>query len=126
MSSARTARRRSKPGTRNQYNTGLQQAIGKFLLVDANYFWKFTDTAYDFDVLFNTPITFPISWRKCKLDGVGARLSTTNLKGFQAYMTLGHTRARFFGPETGGLIFNSPVNVSASSASTTTRRTSRP
>ncbi len=101
-----------KPGTRNQFNTGLQQAIGKILLVDANYFWKFTDTAYDFDVLFNTPITFPIAWRKSKLDGVGARVSTTNLKGFQAYMTLGHTRARFFGPETGGLIFNSPVNVS--------------
>jgi hypothetical protein len=101
-----------KPGTRNQFNTGLQQAIGKFLLVDANYFWKYTDTAYDFDVLFNTPITFPIAWRKSKLDGVGARISTINLKGFQAYMTLGHTRARFFGPETGGLIFNSPVNAS--------------
>ncbi len=101
-----------KPGTRNQFNTGLQQAIGKFLLVDANYFWKYTNTAYDFDVLFNTPITFPIAWRKSKLDGVGARVSTTNIKGFQAYMTLGHTRARFFGPEAGGLIFNSPVNVS--------------
>jgi len=101
-----------KPGTRNEFNTGLQQAFGKFLLVDANYFWKYTDSAYDFDVLFNTPITFPIAWRKSKLDGVGARISTTNLKGFQAYMTLGHTRARFFGPETGGLIFNSPVNSS--------------
>ncbi|SPE41009.1 TonB-dependent receptor (fragment) [Candidatus Sulfopaludibacter sp. SbA3] len=101
-----------KPGVRNQFNTGLQQAIGRFLLMDANYFWKYTDTAYDFDVLFNTPVTFPIAWRKSKLDGVGARISTTSLKGFQAYMTLGHTRARFFGPETGGLIFNSPVNAS--------------
>ena len=101
-----------RPGTRNQYNAGLQQAIGQFLLVDGNYFWKYTDGAYDFDVLFNTPITFPISWRKSKLDGVGARVSSINLKGFQAYLTLGHTRARFFGPETGGLIFNSPVNVS--------------
>ena len=26
-------------------------------------------------------------------------------------MTLGHTRARFFGPEQGGLIFNSPLNT---------------
>ena len=99
------------PGTRNQYNTGLQQALGRYVLVDAGYFWKFTDTAYDFDVLFNTPITFPISWRKSKLDGVSGRVSTTNLKGFQAYLTLGHTRARFFGPETGGLIFNSPVDT---------------
>ncbi|HKE25472.1 MAG TPA: TonB-dependent receptor [Bryobacteraceae bacterium] len=101
-----------KPGTRNQYNTGIQQTIGKYVIVDASYFWKFTDTAYDFDVLFNTPITFPISWRKSKLDGVSGRVSTSNIKGFQAQWTLGHTRARFFGPETGGLIFNSPVDVS--------------
>ena len=101
-----------KPGTRNQYNTGFQQNIGRYLLVDASYFWKFTDTAYDFDVLFNTPITFPISWRKSKLDGVAGRVSTTSIRGFQAQWTLGHTRARFFGPETGGLIFNSPVDYS--------------
>jgi Carboxypeptidase regulatory-like domain len=101
-----------KPGMRNQFNVGFEQQFGKYLVLDAGYFWKFTDTAYDFDVLFNTPISFPISWRKSKLDGVSGRLSTTNLKGFQAYLTFGHTRARFYGPETGGLIFNSPVDYS--------------
>ena len=101
-----------KPGSRNQFNAGLQQAFGRYLLVDADYFWKYTDSAYDFDLLFNTPIAFPISWRKSKLDGVGVRISTIDLHGFQAYVTMGHTRARFFGPETGGLIFNSPVDAS--------------
>jgi hypothetical protein len=101
-----------KPGKRNQFNAGFQQAIDKKFVIDADYFWKYTDNAYDFGVLFDTPIAFPISWRKSKLDGVGARVSTTNWKGFQAYVTLGHTRARFFGPETGGLIFNSPVDAS--------------
>ena len=101
-----------QPGHRNQYNAGVQQAFGRFLQVDADYFWKYTDNGYDFDVLFNTPVAFPISWRKSKLDGVGVRLSTTNLKGFQAFVTMGHARSRFFGPESGGLIFNSPVNAS--------------
>ena len=32
-------------------------------------------------------------------------MSTTNLKGFQAYWTFGHTRARYYPPEDGGLIF---------------------
>jgi len=100
-----------RPGQRNQYNTGFQQRAGKYLLFDAEYFWKFTDNAYDFDVLFNSPITFPIAWQKSKLDGVAARISTTNFHGFQAFINLGHTRARFFGPENGGLIFNSPVDV---------------
>lgn len=98
-----------RPGTRNQFNAGLQQAIGKFLVADADYFWKFTDGAYDFGNLFNTPIHFPISWKKSKIDGVAVRLSTPNLHGFQVFNTMGHTRARYFGPEIGGLLFNSPV-----------------
>jgi hypothetical protein len=99
-----------RPGHRNEYNAGLQQALGRYLQIDGSYFWKYTKNAYDFDTLLNTPITFPISWRKSKIDGVSLRLSTPNLHGFQAYTTLGHTRARFFGPETGGLIFNSAVS----------------
>lgn len=102
-----------RPGHRNQYDTGLQQTLGKYMQVEADYFWKFTKNAFDFDTLFNTPLAFPISWRQSKLDGVSARFSTKNLHGFQAYTTIGHTRARFFGPEVGGLIFNSPLNVGA-------------
>jgi hypothetical protein len=101
-----------RPGNRNQFNAGLQQPFSRFLRVDADYFWKFTNNAYDFGVLLNTPITFPISWRKSKIDGVSVRLSTPELHGFLAYTNIGHTRARFFGPEVGGLIFNSPLNTS--------------
>jgi hypothetical protein len=102
-----------RPGHRDQYSTGLQQAIKRYLQIDAGYFWKYTKNAFDFDTLFNTSLAFPISWRLSKIDGVSARFSTSNLHGFQAYTTLGHTRARFFGPEDGGLIFNSPLDVGA-------------
>jgi hypothetical protein len=93
-----------QPGFRNQFNAGFQQAIGRWILVDADYFWKYTHGAYDFNVLLNTTITFPIAWHNSKLDGATGRVSTTNIKGFQAYWTFGHTRARYFPPETGGLI----------------------
>jgi hypothetical protein len=92
------------PGRRNQFNTGFQQAIGRYLLVDADYFWKYTNSAYDFSTLLNTTITFPVSWNKSKLDGVTGRISTVNLGGFQAYWTFGHTRSRYFPPEIGGLV----------------------
>ena len=85
-----------QPGRRNQFNAGLQQSIGRYLLLDADYFWKFTHSAYDFSTLLNTTLTFPISWHNSKLDGVTGRLSTTNMHGFQAYWTFGHTRARYF------------------------------
>jgi outer membrane cobalamin receptor len=102
-----------RPGHRNEYSTGIQQAFKRYIQIDASYFWKYTQNAFDFDTLFNTPIAFPIEWRQSKIDGVSLRVSTSNLHGFQAYSTLGHTRARFFGPETGGLIFNSPLDVGA-------------
>ena len=100
-----------RPGHRNEYDAGLQQAVSKYVRIEGDYFWKFTDNAFDFDTLFNTPIAFPIEWRKSKIDGVSLRISTSNLHGFQAYTTLGHTRARFFGPEVGGIIFNSPLDT---------------
>lgn len=93
-----------RPGNRNQFNTGLEQAIGKYIVVDADYFWKYTHNAFDFSTLLNTTITFPIAWQQSKVDGFTGRVSSTNLKGFQAYWTFGHDRARYFPPETGGLI----------------------
>jgi hypothetical protein len=96
-------------GHRNQFNTGFQQGVGRWVVVDADYFWKYTHNAYDFDVLFNTPITFPISWHNSKLDGVTGRVSTIAMHGFQAYWTFGHTRARYFPPEVGGVIPQSPL-----------------
>ncbi len=102
-----------EPGFRNQFNAGFQQAIGKFLLIDADYFWKYTHNAYDFGTLLNTTITFPIAWHNSKLDGVTGRVTTTNIHGFQAYWTFGHTRARYFFPENGGLIAQgAPLNGS--------------
>lgn len=100
-----------QPGRRNQVNAGFQQSIDNLILIDADYFWKDTDNAFDFGTLLSTPITFPISWRESKIDGVSLRVSTTNIHGFQAFVTLGHNRARFFGPSNGGLIFNSPLDI---------------
>ncbi len=100
------------PGRRNQYNAGLQQSIGRLFIIDASYVWKYTNNAFDFDNLFNSPIAFPIEWRKSKIDGLSMRLNLTNWRGFSAFTVIGHTRARFFGPETGGLIFNSPLSDS--------------
>ena len=115
------------PGNRNQYNAGIEQAFGRWLVASADYFWKYTNNAYDFGVLFNTPIAFPIAWNKSKLDGVAVRIRTPNLHGFQWTTTMGHTRARYFPPETGGLVFNGDVGEGGSgSASITTRLSSRP
>jgi hypothetical protein len=97
------------PGRRHQLNFGFQQSLGSHLLLDGDYFYKRTNNAYDFNVLFNTSVTFPISWQTSKLDGISARINLTNYKGLSAFMVAGHTRARYFPPESGGLFFNSDL-----------------
>lgn len=92
-----------RPGQRNQFNAGLQQALGKHLVIDADYMWKYTHNAYDFSVFGLTPIFFPIGWHNSKLDGVSVRVSLPNYHGLTAFTMLGHVRSRFFPPQVGGL-----------------------
>jgi hypothetical protein len=102
-----------KPGRRNQFDVGLQQGFGKLIVFDIDYFNKRTTNAYDFNVILNTPITFPISWARSKIDGVSARINLTEYHGLTAFFVAGHTRARFFPPESGGLFFNSDLPTGA-------------
>jgi hypothetical protein len=97
-----------KPGYRNLFNAGLQQAFGKYLVVTADYYWKYTKPDYDFGVLFSTPLTFPVQWTKSKIDGVAARVSVPNFHGLALVTVLGTSRDRFYPPGVGGLIFNTP------------------
>src|ERR1043165_6857871 len=98
-----------RPGRRNQFNFGFQQALGKYVILDGDYFNKRTTNAYDFNVLFNTSVVFPISWQRSKIDGIAARVNLTNYHGLSAFVVAGHTRARYFPPESGGLFFNSDL-----------------
>jgi len=90
------------PGLRNEFHTGLQQAFGKHVVVDAEYIWKYTHNGYDFSVLGNTPITFPIEWHNSKIPGFTARTNITNIHGFTAYVVMSGVAARFFTPQIGG------------------------
>lgn len=92
-----------RPGFRNQFNVGLQQAAGRFFVVDVDVFWKYTHNGYDFSVFGSTPITFPIAWHNSKLNGVSARVNVPTYHGLSAFLVLGHTNARYFPPQVGGL-----------------------
>jgi hypothetical protein len=92
------------PGKRNHIDVGGQQAFGSWVLVDVGYFWKFTQGAYDFDNILGTPIAFPIEWDHSRLSGVSARVNLVEHHGFSFSTNIGHNKARYFFPETGGLI----------------------
>jgi hypothetical protein len=91
------------PSTRNEYHVGIQQAFGRYAVVDAEYIWKYTDRAYDFSVFGNTPIFYPIEWAKSKIPGYAVRASVPNFHGLTAFTVFSSVAARFFGPQVSGI-----------------------
>jgi Carboxypeptidase regulatory-like domain len=94
------------PARRNQYDLGIEQRLWRRIRVDGDYFWKFTDGPYDFNVILNTPLTFPVQFRKSVIDGGLVRITLPEVRGVQVYATFSHTRSRLFGPSVGGLRFS--------------------
>jgi hypothetical protein len=93
-----------QPGTRNQGEFGVQQGLGRWVVLDFGYFIKRTTNAYDFGVLFNTPIAFPISWDHSKIDGFTGRVNLVQHRGFSAFVVMAHTNAIFSPPGNGGIL----------------------
>jgi hypothetical protein len=91
------------PGHRNEFHAGLQQAFGKYLVIDGEYIWKYTHKAFDFSVLGNTPITYPIEWESSKIPGYAIRATVPNYHGLSAFVVMSSVAARFFGPQISGI-----------------------
>jgi hypothetical protein len=90
------------PGYRNEFHAGLSQAFGKWVVVSGEYIWKYTHNAFDFSVLGNTPITFPIDWHNSKITGYALRADVPDIHGFSAYFVASSVAARFFPPQSAG------------------------
>lgn len=91
-----------QPGWRNEFHAGLEQAFGKYLVASGEWITKYTHNAYDFSVLGNSPITFPIGWQRSKIPGYAGRISVPNFHGFSALVVMSSVSARFFLPQVSG------------------------
>jgi hypothetical protein len=91
-----------RPGYRNEFHAGLQQAFGKNLVISGDYIWKYTHNAFDFSVLGNTPITFPIDWHNSKIPGFALRADVPNFHNLSAFVVMSSVAARFFPPQVAG------------------------
>jgi hypothetical protein len=92
-----------RPGYRNEFHAGLQQALGRYLVVSGDYIWKYTHGGYDFGDVGATPIYFPIEWHNSKIPGYAIRVSVPNFHGFSALVNMSGVAARFFLPQVAGL-----------------------
>ncbi|MFZ0418518.1 MAG: TonB-dependent receptor [Candidatus Sulfotelmatobacter sp.] len=89
-------------GFRNEFHAGLEQAFGRHLVFSGEWISKYTHNGFDFSVLGNTPITYPIEWHNSKIPGYAGRVSVPEVHGFSALMVFSSVAARFFPPQIAG------------------------
>ena len=90
------------PGFRNEFHASLQQALGKYAVFGGEYIWKYTHNAFDFSVLGNTPIFFPIDWHNSKIPGYALHVEVPSYHNFSVYTVMSSVAARFFPPQSAG------------------------
>jgi len=91
-----------QPGFRNEFHASIQQAFGKHLVFGGEYIWKYTRNAFDFSILGNTPIFFPIDWHNAKIPGYALHVDVPEYHHFSAYTVMSSVAARFFNPQIAG------------------------
>jgi hypothetical protein len=91
-----------QPGFRNEFHAGLQQAFGKNVVISGDYIWKYTHNAFDFSILGNTPIFFPIDWHNSKIPGYVIKADVPNYHHFSAFVVMSSVAASFFPPQSAG------------------------
>ena len=91
-----------QPGFRNEFHASIQQAVGKHFVASGEYIWKYTHNAFDFSILGNTPIFFPVDWHNSKIPGYALHFEMPEWHGFSAYSVMSSVQARFFPPQVAG------------------------
>ena len=66
-------RERFSPAFATSFTPASSRPSARTVVVSGEYIWKYTHNAFDFSVLGNTPITFPIDWHNSKIPGYALR-----------------------------------------------------
>jgi hypothetical protein len=90
----------------NAMTIGVQQAIGRRVRFDADYWRRRSRFAGDQSQFVNTGIVFPLAFTKGNLNGWDVRLDLAKTAGFRGFLSLGHTHAEYVPPLAGGLFLD--------------------
>jgi hypothetical protein len=105
------------PSTGDYYELGLSKDISHQLRIDTNYFRRFLSNFADDDQLQNTPVSFPIAFRKAIIDGHEAKLELQTSRGFSGFASYSYQVGNTWFPVTGGVFLGSEASDAASQLS---------
>ena len=96
-----------KPSLGNYYELGLTKSFADKLKLDVNVFRRDSDNYADDDLLLNTAVSFPISFRRASIYGAEGKLELPHWRRFSGFMSYSYIVGSAYLPVTGGLFLGS-------------------
>ena len=99
-----------KPSLGNYYELGMTKAFADTLKFEMNGFGRFVSNYADDDLLLNTAVSFPISFRKASIYGVEGKLDLPHWRRFSGFLSYSYIVGSAYLPVTGGLFLGSDAS----------------
>ena len=103
-----------RPSQGDYYEAGLNKVFIGHLKLGSNYFRRVVDNYADDSQIFNTTISFPISFRKAILYGAEGKIEIPDWHRFSGFGSYSYIVGNAWFPVTGGLFFGSDASQAAS------------
>ncbi|WP_263350449.1 TonB-dependent receptor [Acidicapsa acidisoli] len=103
-----------RPSQGDYYEAGLTWVFLGHLKIGSNYFRRVVDNYADDSQIFNTSISFPISFRKGIVYGAEGKVEIPDWRHFSGFGSYSYTVGNVWFPVTGGLFFGSNAAQAAS------------
>src|SRR5208283_1576767 len=92
-----------EPSHGNYYEVGITKGFFGQLRFDANYYRRNVNNFADDNLLLNTPVAFPIAFRKANIYGAEGKIGIPNWGRFSGFVSYSYMVGSAYFPVTGGL-----------------------
>ena len=92
-----------EPSHGNYFEAGMMKALFGHLQLEANGYWRSVNNFADDDLLLNTPVSFPIAFRRAGIYGAEGKLYLPNWRQFSGFISYSYMVGAAYFPVTGGL-----------------------
>lgn len=103
-----------QPSRGDYYEAGLTRVFFGHINLGTNYFRRVVDHYADDSQIFNTTISFPISFRKAILYGAEGRIEIPEWRHFSGFASYSYIVGNAWFPVNGGIFFGSDASDAAS------------
>jgi len=106
-----------EPSHGNYYEVGLTKGISSTFKLDVNYFRRAVSNFADDDILLDTGVSFPISFRKSSIYGAEGKLEVPQWRKLTGFVSYSYMVASAYLPVTGGLFLGADAASALSQSS---------